>query len=116
MLALTVIPQSSTNEGDFPTDGEISFLSLGDFIRRGKYILVPLHQEKERDVESLHIYFKKIKLKKANKPIVVSEYGGYALSLKDHIFNTENEYGYKKFTDIDSLNDNDVLLNLYGGF
>ena len=79
-------------------------------------------KEKESDVESLHIYFKKIKLKKANKPIVVSEYGGYALSLKDHIFNTENEYGYKKFTDIDSLNDaiyelfvRDIVGNIKNG-
>ena len=79
-------------------------------------------KEKESDVESLHIYFKKIKLKKANKPIVVSEFGGYALSLKDHIFNTENEYGYKKFNDIDSLNDaiyelfvRDIIGNIKNG-
>lgn len=79
-------------------------------------------KEKESDVESLHVYFKKIKLKKSNKPIVVSEYGGYALSLKGHVFNTENEYGYKKFKDIDSLNEglyelfvNDVVNNIKNG-
>lgn len=79
-------------------------------------------KEKESDVESLHVYFKKIKLKKSNKPIIVSEYGGYALSLQGHVFNTENEYGYKKFKDIDSLNNalydlfvNDIVNNIKNG-
>lgn len=79
-------------------------------------------KENESDVESLHVYFKKIKLKKANKPIIVSEFGGYALSLKDHIFNKENEYGYKKFNDIESLNkainelyEKDIIGNIKNG-
>ena len=79
-------------------------------------------KENESDVESLHVYFKKIKLKKSNKPIIVSEFGGYALSLKEHIFNKENEYGYKKFNDIDSLNkaikelyEKDIIGNIKNG-
>ena len=79
-------------------------------------------KEKESDVESLHVYFKKIKLKKSNRPIIVSEYGGYAMSLQGHVFNTDNEYGYKKFKDIDSLNNalydlfvNDIVNNIKNG-
>lgn len=79
-------------------------------------------KENESDVESLHVYFKKIKLKKSNKPIIVSEFGGYALSLKEHIFNKENEYGYRKFNDIESLNkainelyEKDIIGNIKNG-
>ena len=59
----------------------------------------------ESDVESLHIYFKKLKAKKSDKPIIISEFGGYALSLKDHVFNENNEYGYSKYTDISTFNE-----------
>ncbi len=61
-------------------------------------------RNKLSDFESLHIYFKKLKIKKSKKPIFISEFGGYALSLEDHVFNADNEYGYKKFEDIESLN------------
>lgn len=68
-------------------------------------------RNKNTDVESLHIYFKKLKLTKSDKPIIISEFGGYALSLKDHVFNDEKEYGYKKFTDIESLDS--AVCNLF---
>ncbi len=51
---------------------------------------------RESDVESLHVYFKPIKLKRAKRPIVVSEFGGYSYKIKDHVFNDEKTYGYKK--------------------
>ena len=62
-------------------------------------------RNKESDVESLHIYFKKLKLQKSKKPIIISEFGGYALSIKDHVFNPDNQYGYKKFTYVEALDD-----------
>ena len=47
------------------------------------------------DVESLHIYFDMWhRLKKSAKPIVLSEFGGFTYAACDHIFNTENTYGY----------------------
>lgn len=52
---------------------------------------------KESDVESLHIYFKPVKLKKASRPVVLSEFGGYSYKIKNHVFNEEKTYGYKKF-------------------
>ncbi len=62
----------------------------------------------DSDVESLHIYFKPLSIKNAKKrstkPIVISEYGGYALSVRNHVFNESNEYGYSKFTDAPQLN------------
>lgn len=67
-------------------------------------------KNKLSDVESLHIYFKKLKIKKSQNPVIISEFGGYALSIKEHSFNPENEYGYKKFNDADTLNDAVCIL------
>ena len=48
------------------------------------------------DVESLHIYFGPwSRLKKARKPLVLSEFGGYACPVEGHIFNPDKAYGYK---------------------
>ncbi len=49
------------------------------------------------DTESEHCYFKPFRMKKSEKPIVLTEFGGYAMRPEGHIFNTENEYGYKHF-------------------
>lgn len=51
------------------------------------------------DVASEHIYFKPIVLKKEDKPIFVSEFGGYTLPLDGHRFNDKKTFGYKLFTD-----------------
>ena len=54
-------------------------------------------KKKESDVESLHVYFKRIKPKKSGRPIVLSEFGGYSFKPTDHVFNDKKTYGYKKF-------------------
>ena len=49
----------------------------------------------ETDVESLHIYFGMWhRLKKSDKPIVLSEFGGFTYSEPGHIFNPHKSYGY----------------------
>ena len=53
------------------------------------------HQSKS-DVDSHHVYFKKIDLSVGNRPLVLSEFGGYTCRVEGHCFN-ENTYGYKKF-------------------
>ena len=58
---------------------------------------------KYSDVESLHVYFRKVKLKKYNKPIFVSEFGGYSYKVNGHVFNENKEYGYKKYKDKDKF-------------
>lgn len=68
-------------------------------------------KESSSDVLSLHVYFKKVRLKKSNKPIIVSEFGGYALKIENHIFNENKDYGYRKFESIDSLDE--AIKNLY---
>lgn len=65
----------------------------------------------ESDVESQHVYFKPIKIKKSyDKPLIISEFGGYACRVEGHIFNTENEYGYKSFKTEKELEDAFVAL------
>jgi len=52
---------------------------------------------KNNDFESIHIYFRKLKIKPSHKPIFISEFGGYAYKIAEHSFNKTKTYGYKKF-------------------
>lgn len=55
--------------------------------------------QKKTDVDSLHIYFKKLRLgRRRDLPQLVSEFGGYVYKVKDHSFNIKNTYGYKIFS------------------
>ena len=56
------------------------------------------HQRKN-DVDSLHIYFKKLYLGKEGRPQLLSEFGGYSFKIPEHSFNRKKTYGYKKFED-----------------
>ena len=66
---------------------------------------------KKTDVESEHIYFKPIKLKKSDKPIVLSEFGGYSHRVEGHIFNLDDNYGYKSFENCEDYRN--ALKKLY---
>ena len=53
-------------------------------------------RQKDTDVESLHIYFDLWhRLKKAEKPLVLSEFGGFCYGVKGHLFDPKKAYGYK---------------------
>ena len=53
-------------------------------------------RQKKSDVDSRHIYFSPWNsLKVSDKPLVLSEFGGYALPVEGHLFNPEKAYGYK---------------------
>ena len=60
-------------------------------------------RRKESDVDSRHVYFKPIKLKAGDKPLVLSEFGGYSYKPEGHVFNTEKTYGYGKYEDADAF-------------
>ena len=51
----------------------------------------------DSDVDSEHVYFKPVKLKYSNKPMVLSEFGGYSYKPEGHAFNPVNTYGYRFF-------------------
>lgn len=53
--------------------------------------------QKESDLDSHHVYFKKLKIKlSSEKPTVISEFGGYSHRCEGHLFGDKN-YGYKSF-------------------
>lgn len=54
-------------------------------------------KSKNNDFDSLHIYFKKLKVKAGDKPIFLSEFGGFSYKILEHSFNTEKTYSYGKF-------------------
>ena len=41
---------------------------------------------------------------KSDKPVVLSEFGGYAYKLKEHSFNLKKTYGYKLFENGEDFN------------
>ena len=63
------------------------------------------------DVDSYHVYFKPIRLTAGEKPLVLSEFGGYSYKPEGHVFNTEKTYGYGKFAD--GAGWNDAVEQLY---
>lgn len=69
-------------------------------------------KETKSDVESIHVYFKPVKLKKATRrPAVLSEFGGYSCRIEGHCFNLKNNYGYKLFKTKEELENS--LIHLY---
>ena len=79
--------------------------------------------EKESDVDSHHIYFRRIKLKaRSERPLVLSEFGGYSYKVENHSFNLDQNYGYKTFDSAQSLTKgicdmylNDIIPAIYNG-
>lgn len=78
--------------------------------------------QKKSDVDSQHIYFRPLNLIAGNKPLVLSEFGGYACSVPNHRFNLDKEYGYKKFSNeaallegINKLYNNQILPLIKNG-
>ena len=55
-------------------------------------------RQRKSQVDSRHVYFRKIKLTGDGKmPLVLSEFGGYSYKPEGHVFNTESTYGYGKY-------------------
>ena len=55
------------------------------------------------DVDSLHIYFKKLRLGKERRPQLLSEFGGFSYKIPEHSFNLKKTYGYRKYEDRESF-------------
>ncbi len=65
----------------------------------------------ETDVDSRHVYFRKVKLKAGDKPLFLSEFGGYSYRVDGHVFNPDKAYGYGKCGSREEFVS--VLRNLY---
>ena len=46
------------------------------------------------DVQSEHIYFRRVQFKRVGLPLVLSEFGGYSCKIEGHSFNLDQNYGY----------------------
>lgn len=68
------------------------------------------HQQIKSDVHSLHIYFKKIHISYNDRPVILSEFGGYSYKIMDHSANLNNTYGYKKYTEKEEFLANYISL------
>lgn len=53
----------------------------------------------DSDVVSEHVYFKPFRYKTADKPVFLSEFGGYSYKPEGHVFNEKQTYGYRLFED-----------------
>lgn len=63
------------------------------------------HDQGGGDINSQHIYFKKVKLPKdGNRAVCLTEFGGYSFKDEQHSFNPDSTYSYKKFDSADSFN------------
>ncbi len=57
------------------------------------------------DVDSRHVYFRRVKLKgDGKKPLVLSEFGGKTYRAEGHVFNPDKTYGYGGCETEDALN------------
>ena len=59
----------------------------------------------DSDVVSEHVYFKPFRFKPADKPVFLSEFGGYSYKPAGHIFNEKQTYGYRLFSDKEAYMD-----------
>ena len=53
----------------------------------------------QSDVVSEHVYFKPYRHRAADKPVFLSEFGGYSYKPEGHVFNKTQTYGYRLFND-----------------
>ena len=63
-------------------------------------------RREKSDVDSRHVYFRKVKLKgDGRKPLVLSEFGGKTYKAEGHLFNPDKSYGYGGCDTLEALNE-----------
>ena len=69
-------------------------------------------RRKKTDVDSRHVYFRKVKLAGDGiKPLVLSEFGGKTFKVEGHVFNPDKTYGYGGCDSLEALNE--AVAKLY---
>ena len=68
-------------------------------------------RQTKSDVDSRHVYFRKVNLRgDGKKPLILSEFGGKTWRVEGHIFNPDKTYGYGSCKTREALNDAVVTL------
>lgn len=51
------------------------------------------------DVSSMHTYFTRLRMprRRSQRPVVISEYGGYSFKVPGHVWREDKEFGYRKY-------------------
>ena len=68
-------------------------------------------RQKKSQVDSYHVYFRKVRLKAGQRPLVLSEFGGKTYRAEGHVFNPDKTYGYGGCETLEALNE--ALVKLY---
>ncbi|MGL4369711.1 MAG: glycoside hydrolase family 2 TIM barrel-domain containing protein, partial [Spirochaetota bacterium] len=107
--------------------GQFDSITAAEFIRQRDAARIIDHasgwyDQGGGDLKSLHIYFRKVKIPADRRTVVLSEFGGYSLGCKGHVFNPDRPFGYKKFDDAEKfmaayekLFEEDVIANIPKG-
>ncbi len=63
------------------------------------------HDQGGGDINSMHVYFKRVRLKHdKNRAVCLTEFGGYSYKDMQHSFNPDHTYSYKKFDTVEDFN------------
>ena len=63
------------------------------------------------DVDSRHVYFRKIRLRgDGKKPLILSEFGGKTYRVEGHVYNPDKTYGYGSCESLEQLNEKVAAL------
>ena len=96
--------------GQFDADDMYTILHHDDPTRIWDATSGWFHQ-KLSDVESLHIYFRNAKLEASgDRPLLLSECGGYARAVEGHLFKPDAKYGYGEANTEQALTDKIALM------
>jgi len=69
-------------------------------------------RREKSDVDSRHVYFRKVRLKgDGKKPLILSEFGGKTYKAEGHVFNPDKSYGYGGCETLEKLNE--AVYKLY---
>ena len=67
--------------------------------------------QKKSDLDSEHIYFRAEELHAKDRPMFLSECGGFSYAVDGHMFNTEKSYGYGACKSVEELTDR--IVDMY---
>ena len=108
----SVIAYTIFNEGwgQFESDHLYDFVKKLDSTRLVDATSGWFAQEKN-DFDSEHIYFKAVGVEPKERPMFMSECGGYSMKVEGHYYSKYNAYGYGRCEDSEKLTKN--ILDLY---
>lgn len=92
-----IIAYTIFNEGWGQFDGERLYHLLRGLDPTRLYdVASGWFEPKETDFDSLHVYFRNKRLYPRKRPMLLSECGGYARAIPEHLFKPDAKYGYGK--------------------